>query len=502
MSVFDKFFTKFSYKFPKGYPDMDNPTDVALLESYIKDLGINFLFENSELISIIDKNIKDYGDLETSGKDTIKLVFSDIPNRGAQSDSLRRDVYDELKALVDREDSLSDFRMVVSSASSLGNAIVNFNGKQYKLVVKGASSDTASDTDVKEALVSLFYITNIDSPFNQDNYEGRINSLIEISNNGIPGETERASQKVSKFLEATSEVSTKNINFINQPLSSALAIKDKYPGQKLIRTGLFDQIRSKAQSITGLPADKWCPGDLYVQLGPVEIPTEDDIELINSLFNEEWGGDKRPLTAISLKQADAQGGKAKALLNKYAAAKDDYNLTKDEIDYDKDQFIEAIEDLRGKVQNLINTNPNIEYDIGSGDLKDEIRFLRGKFAALKSIEFLFRQFENDKVDDAVVALVGFALSLTGVNPTFFKITGQKSGAPGKVDKFSRGQNVTLYNVDGDYDPIEIIDSSTFGGLVIKFKIEKGGEPYSVTINARNNGNTQGTLEVQKIKKIS
>ena len=501
MSIFDKFFTKFSYKFPKGYPDMDNPTDVALLESYIKDLGINFLFENSELISIIDKNIKDYGNLETSGKDTIKLVFSNIPNRGGQSDSLRRDVYDELEALVNKEDSLENFRKI-ATGSSLGSAIINFKGKDYKLIVKGASNQTASDTDVKEALVSLFYITNIDTPFNQENYEERISSLIEIASNGIPGEKDEATQKVIKFLEATSEVSTKNINFINQPLSSALAIKEVYPGQKLIRSGLFDQIRSKAQSITGLPADKWCPGDLYVQLGPVEIPTDDNIELINDLFNDEWGSDSEPLTAVSLKQAEAQGGKAKALLNKYAAAKEDYNLTRDEIEYNKAQFISAIDNLREKVQNLVGTNPNIKYNIGSGDLKDETRFLRGKFAALKSIEFLFRQFENDKVDDAVVALVGFALSLTGVNPTFFKITGQKSGAPGKVDKFSRGQNVVLYNVDGDFEPIEIIDSSTFGGLVIKFKIEKGGDPYSVTINARNNGNTQGTLEVQKIKKIS
>ena len=41
MNIFDKFFTKFSYKFDKGYPDMDNPKDVLLLESIFKDLGIN-----------------------------------------------------------------------------------------------------------------------------------------------------------------------------------------------------------------------------------------------------------------------------------------------------------------------------------------------------------------------------------------------------------------------------------------------------------------------------
>jgi hypothetical protein len=502
MDIFDKFFTKFAYKFNKGYPDMNNDQDVLLLESLISEVvGKDIILENQDLISLIKLNIKDYGDLETSGRDTIKLTFSDIPNRGGKSDSMRSDVYDEIKSLVDQEESLSDYRKI-ATGSSLGSAIVKVDGKDYKLVVKGASSDTSSDTDVKEALVSLFYITDVDSPFNKENYESRVNSLIEIAEKGIPGETSDASQKVVAYLSATADDNkTGNIAFINQPLSSALAIKEVYPGQKLIRTGLFDTIRSKAQSLTGLPADKWCPGDLYVQLGPVNLTEDDNIELINDLFNDEWGADDKPLTAVSLKQADAQGGKAKALLNKYASAKSDYNLTKDEIAFDNQGYINGIKRLRDSISKLVGSNPNIEYNIEDSDLKDETRFLRGKYAALKSIEFLFKQFKADEVDEAIVALVGFALSLTGVNPTFFKITGQKSGAPGKVDKFARGQNVILFNVDGDYEPIKIEDTSSFGGLKINFKIEKGGQPYAVSINARNNGNTQGTLEVQKIKKI-
>lgn len=502
MDIFNKFFTKFAYKFDKGYPDMKNAQDIQLLESLLSNiLGEEFILENQDLISLIKTNIKDYGDLEASGRDTIKLTFSDIPNRGASSDSMRKDVYDELKSLVDKEELLSDFRKI-ATGSSLGSAIVNFGGKDYKLIVKGASNDTASDTDVKEALVSLFYITNIDSPFNKENYESRVNDLIEIASKGISGETSSASQKVVSYLEATADDNkASNINFINQPLSSALAIKEVYPGQKLIRTGLFDSIRNKAQSLTGLPADKWCPGDLYVQLGPVSLTEDDNIELINDLFNDEWGGDTKPLTAVSLKQADAQGGKAKALLNKYASAKTDYNLTKDEIALDNQGYVNGIKRLRDSISKLVGGNSNIKYNIESSELKDETRFLRGKYAALKSIEFLFKQFKSDEVDEAIVALVGFALSLTGVNPTFFKVTGQKSGAPGKVDKFERGQNVILYNVDGDYEPIKIEDTSSFGGLKINFKIEKGGQPYSVSINARNNGNTQGTLEVQKIKKL-
>jgi hypothetical protein len=41
MDTLDKFFKKFSYKFPKGYPDMNNKQDVLLLESILKELGID-----------------------------------------------------------------------------------------------------------------------------------------------------------------------------------------------------------------------------------------------------------------------------------------------------------------------------------------------------------------------------------------------------------------------------------------------------------------------------
>lgn len=42
MDTLDLFFKKFSYKFDKGYPDMDNPKDVLLLESILlNELGID-----------------------------------------------------------------------------------------------------------------------------------------------------------------------------------------------------------------------------------------------------------------------------------------------------------------------------------------------------------------------------------------------------------------------------------------------------------------------------
>ena len=41
MSIFDKFFKQFAYKFDKGYPDMNNVQDVLLLESLLEGLGVD-----------------------------------------------------------------------------------------------------------------------------------------------------------------------------------------------------------------------------------------------------------------------------------------------------------------------------------------------------------------------------------------------------------------------------------------------------------------------------
>ena len=47
MNIFDKFFTKFAYKFDKGYPDMNNDQDVLLLESLISEV-VGYKFKLSE----------------------------------------------------------------------------------------------------------------------------------------------------------------------------------------------------------------------------------------------------------------------------------------------------------------------------------------------------------------------------------------------------------------------------------------------------------------------
>lgn len=59
MDVIDKFLNRYSYKFPKGYPEMSNPKDRAIIESVLKNLGINLNETKVEDKAMAIKIIKD-----------------------------------------------------------------------------------------------------------------------------------------------------------------------------------------------------------------------------------------------------------------------------------------------------------------------------------------------------------------------------------------------------------------------------------------------------------
>ena len=259
MNLIDKAILEWSYKTSKGYPDINSQEDIALFESIF---GFNLLLnENVDLVNFISNNIDGYGDITSKGSTSLTLYFSEIPQTGGQSTDLRKSVFDEIEKLAREENEITSYKYSNAGNSSVGYSTVTFRGKDYKISLKGTPTADKADTDIKEALVSLFYVSDITSPFTKDNIELRANNLLSLTNNGIPGENSQASAKVASYLE---NIGTSNayIKFINQPLSSALTLKEAYPGANLIRTGIFDDIRKKAFSLTNLPADKWCPGDV------------------------------------------------------------------------------------------------------------------------------------------------------------------------------------------------------------------------------------------------
>lgn len=69
MDILDKFLQKVSYKFPKGYPDMNDKQDVLLLESMLEEMGMPLL----EVTQEYDARIK-----QVLGTDSIPVCQANV----------------------------------------------------------------------------------------------------------------------------------------------------------------------------------------------------------------------------------------------------------------------------------------------------------------------------------------------------------------------------------------------------------------------------------------
>jgi len=495
---------------PVETPSEEEETPEELKESK-KSLGIKLLKESpeSDILSFLksdkiasslspDKVIKD----KSGG---YKVYFNGINTRDKKG---RKDLLANFKSKGNIKVSYSSKPV---SWSSIGTATITKGDKKYVISAKG-TSETATSTNVKEGLVILFFDTKIGKPVTEGNFD-KVVAVLNKTLNKAAGIDDKTKSELGEYLSSLANTPV-NVNNLNQPLSQALTIKDVYEGFTLTRTGIFNEYRTLANTKLGLPADKWCPGDVYVVLNEAKArkilanaAKQDNgasvAEVLNEAFNEEWGAKKAPLTAVSLKFEKAQGGKAKAYFDKFKAAKTEYNLDDNEQKFKAEQYKQGIERLRKKINSDVKKAENIKYTLVPSKLKDDLDFLRAKYAALKAINFFFTQIKSpQEYDDALLSLAAFAMSLSDTSPAFFKVIANSKGEVGEVETFERGTSLSLL-VDeaGNIDPIEITDSDTYGGLEIKMKVNKGGEHELIKINARNNGAVQGTIEIGKIIKI-
>lgn len=98
MDPLDLFFKKYSYKFPKGYPDINNKKDVMLLEKILKSIGIDLQEEknrdkeyDTEIISLL-KSIND--------ENTKKRVLNYLKNKDITEDNK---TYKELQEVLNKK---------------------------------------------------------------------------------------------------------------------------------------------------------------------------------------------------------------------------------------------------------------------------------------------------------------------------------------------------------------------------------------------------------------
>lgn len=380
---------------------------------------------------------------------------------------------------------------------------------------------TETSTDIKEGMVSVLFnaikkrAVTESTKFTKDNLAYKIDKLSKTLDS-VAGESQTTLNTIASWLRLQqSKPHSDAVHLLNQTLSQAATIYQQYPNGKLERGDIFTTIRRLGSSITMLPADKWNPGDIYVLMpsalkrlaaAQVQINAESDparkLQILNDLFVHEWGETNNPIVSISLKLETAQGGKAKDFLKKFAAEKNSYNISKEEQEAPLPQVQQSVLLLRKQLRQRVNNNPSdveiiLKGESKLGDLENNEKRLREKYTALKLVNFLLSI--SDKLDDAIVSAIGFALSLSGVNPTFFKIVANKDGSASQPQKFAAGGAVTLYPaMDESRCRIYITDNNTSNNIMISCAIEKGETICDAILMARSLGYVQATLELQRI----
>jgi hypothetical protein len=193
MDLFDIFFKKFAYKFPKGYPDTNNEQDILLLENLLQGLGIDFKFD-SLIYEVSDSQVtkntrkatdyiikntnngfktqsdpKRLGNPNKTSSDDFKVIINqlfkpdDIIIHGPHSGPNPSGKYDMYEFETD------DFGLVRIILSGGGNA-----GEQYETEFYNVAKELAGEPNeaLPKNLQTLYKALNIDNlELTSDNIE-------------------------------------------------------------------------------------------------------------------------------------------------------------------------------------------------------------------------------------------------------------------------------------------------------------------------------------------
>jgi hypothetical protein len=439
----------------------------------------------------------------------------------------------------------------VQSKESTAGAVQNsINGKPYIVTLK-VTSEEKTDTDLKEGMsVVLANVPNL-SPATTKNVESIINNMIKETDNS-EGLSKITKDKIKSYLTTIKgrlknnpALSTKVCNILNENISQASSFQiflKKNPNFRIergqMKDELFTKIRNAGAKITNLPADKWCPGDIYfIRKGSESsidsiiknaLSTENKesaLSMLNGMFSpiENFSSrvDKNHnVVAVSLKQSSAQGGKLKSVFQQYEGTKKDYNISPEEMSLPDKKLGDLITKMRNDLKSAIKAEPSTEYIYNPCDIKSikDHKKLLGKFGAYKALEYIMKYIakKGDNLDDALVGITAYGFGIVKkdnipINPPFLKLIASSKGLATEPQYFEPGRTVRLMSLNGAPKPsqIQIVDGPDYGGIAIYLTLalqglSKRGEEEKIKyeVNFRYNGGDQLTIELGNPKHIN
>jgi hypothetical protein len=156
-NAFDIFFKKFAYKFPKGYPDMNNEQDILLLESLLEKLGINLnedkASDRDEAKEILKKEL---GLSNSDFKDSDLNFFVLVPG------NQRLAFVDKIENIKTNTDKEFEFNSTPTSFSSIGYFM--YGKSKFGIKPSNKQGDKSAGLDNESTFVNTINSLLIDGP--------------------------------------------------------------------------------------------------------------------------------------------------------------------------------------------------------------------------------------------------------------------------------------------------------------------------------------------------
>ena len=177
-------------------------------------------------------------------------------------------------------------------------------------------------------------------------------------------------------------------------------------------------------------------------------------------------------------------------------------MTDEEKKWSDDKLSSEITKLKQEIEGeIIGRGKGIKYNPGPTPSKRSQ--LLAKYASLKILKFILIEVSQGgglEIDQALGKIASYAASLTGVNPTFFKVSGDPKGEA-KVIRFPAESSAELTKGK----EIEIIDKGTAGSIQIIISVTSldprsdDTKEFNFIMNIRSNGTGQNTIELNIAK---
>ena len=138
MDILDKFFKKFSYKFPKGYPDINDDQDMLMLEGILKEMEIDLgegIAEKKIVQTLIKQNP---GYFDTQSKD--KRIANLKKISAEEFVEIVKKTFDTDEVIIHPPNSGPNKKPATHSSSKFNMFEFEVEGKKYLIILSGGAS--------------------------------------------------------------------------------------------------------------------------------------------------------------------------------------------------------------------------------------------------------------------------------------------------------------------------------------------------------------------------